>query len=268
MVSLNYLKTRSGSSTLGWHRRSLQTDGVWGVTHLLSVFAQKCTLKFGGRRGISHTKPFWLCANTRRKVGNDCERPLTPDVWRLCEWWASWGLVDLRPPGVYAADGRREGIWEGQENQLLLLAMVNPSTYLSVIKLHFHSSWNFICTVWKYSYIIQPFAEDGHMYHSVFRKSLCCCLWCWDDEQTTHQTRGRLNICLVSICSLDILLVLSLFVFLCLAWLSNVHAEVINYRLPPATGHPSFLFIDKPAYLAPDECVSCAAVDSGGNSRR
>lgn len=73
----------------------------------------------------------------------------------------------------------------------------------------------------------------------------------------------------VSIYSLDILLLLS---FLCLPLFGlaagHSNTAVINYRLPPARGNPSFLFLDQPVYLAPGECVSDSGVDSGADSRR
>lgn len=55
--------------------------------------------------------------HTCRKPGNDSLCPLTFDVWLLCEWWASWGLVDLRPLSVYLADGRGDRAWEKERGR-------------------------------------------------------------------------------------------------------------------------------------------------------
>lgn len=56
-------------------------------------------------------------AHTCRVTGNDSEHPLPFDVWLLCEWRASWGLVDLWPPQCLPC------WWEGRgsmgENQFI-----------------------------------------------------------------------------------------------------------------------------------------------------
>lgn len=82
---------------------------VWTWDNQNSCFWEEVLKTFHRKKTRHH---FTKHPHTCKEPGNDSQRPLPFDVWLLCEWWASWGLVDLRPPSVYLADGRGERAWE------------------------------------------------------------------------------------------------------------------------------------------------------------